>query len=168
MTSSNYAHWDDLRELVRARVGADLRKHFPDLRLTSINLAALNAARPWRSAQAVGWEWPAVVKRRRTNRFDLAIWHGEILCGLAYGPADAAWVAIGFLQGNPDPFHPLRGRVILIALAVLETQVLAADAAEARLLKPLPELVTLYEARGYRRMADRTDLDYLRKERGLL
>lgn len=71
-------------------------------------------------------------------------------------------------KGNPDPFHPLRGRVILIALAVLETQVLAADAAEARLLKPLPELVTPYEARGYRRVADRTDLDYLRKERGLL
>ncbi len=66
---------------------------------------------------------------------------------------------------NPDPTHPLRGRVIPIALAVLEAQVLAADAAEARLLAPFPELVPLYEARGYRRVADRPDLDYLRKQR---
>ncbi len=165
MTASPYAQWEDLRELVRSRVGADLLKRFPDLRLTSIDLAALNAAKPWRSAQAVGWEWPAVVKRRRANRFDLAIWHGEILCGLAYGPAETAWVAIGFLQGSPNPAHPLRGRVIPIALAVLEMQVLAADAAEARLLEPFPELMPLYEAHGYRRVANRPDLNYLRKER---
>ena len=161
MTSSTYAQWKGLRELVRVQVGEGLRRQVPELRLTPIDLAALNAAKPWRAAQAVGWEWPAVIKRRRANRFDLAIWHGEILCGLA----DAAWIAIGFLQGTPDPAHPLRGRVIPIALAVLEAQVLAADAAEARLLSPFPELVPLYEARGYQRVADRPDLDYLRKQR---
>lgn len=165
MTSSTYAQWEGLRELVRARVGDTLRRQVPELRLTPIDLAALNAAKPWRAAQAVGWEWPAVIKRRRANRFDLAIWHGEILCGLAYGPADAAWVAIGFLQSNPDPAHPLRGRVIPIALAVLEAQMQAANAAEARLLSPFPELVPRYEARGYQRVADRPDLDYLRKQR---
>lgn len=165
MTLSTYVQWEGLRELVRAQVSVDLRRNFPEVRLTPIDLAALNAAKPWRAAQAVGWEWPAVVKRRRANRFDLAIWHGEILCGLAYGPADAAWVAISFLQGNPEPSHPLRRQVIPIALAVLEAQVLAAEAAEARLLSPFPELVPLYEARGYRRVADRPDLDYLRRQR---
>lgn len=165
MTSSTYAQWEGLRKLVRVQVGDGLRRQAPELRLTPIDLAALNAAKPWRAAQAVGWEWPAVIKRRRANRFDLAIWHGEILCGLAYGPADAAWVAIGFLQGSPDPTHPLRGRVIPIVLAVLEAQMLAAGADEARLLSPFPELVPLYEARGYRRVADRPDLDYLQKQR---
>lgn len=165
MSVSAYAEWEVLRELVRSRISDDLRRHVPALRLTSIDTAALNAAKPWRLAQAVGWEWPAVVKRRRANRFDLAIWANVTLCGLAYGPADTSWVAIGFLQGNPDPAHPLRGRVIPIALAVLEAQVLAADAAEARLLQPFPELLPLYEARGYRRVVDRPDLDYLRKPR---
>ncbi len=80
-------------------------------------------------------------------------------------PRRRRWIAIDFLQGSPDHAHPLRGRVISIALAVLEAQVLAADAAEARLLSPFPELVPLYEARGYQRVADRPDLDYLRKQR---
>lgn len=73
MTASTYAQWDGLRALVRALVGDSLRRQVPELRLTLIDLAALNAAKPWRAAHAVGWEWPAVVKRRRANRFDLAI-----------------------------------------------------------------------------------------------
>ncbi len=73
MTSSTYAQCEGLRERVRARVGEDLRRHSPEVRLTPIDLTALNAAKPWRAAQAVEWEWPAVVKWRRAKRFDLAI-----------------------------------------------------------------------------------------------
>ena len=122
-----YAAWRDLRELVRATVETDLRPRFPALRLTPIDHAAFTAAKPWREAQQIGWEWRSVVKLK-TNRFDLAVWHGETLCGLAYGPATDDWVSIAYLQGNPDSAHPLKGCVIDIAVAALEAQALAADA----------------------------------------
>lgn len=164
---SAYADQDDLRSLARGVAEADLRLLSPALRLGPIRAAALRAALPWRAARAVGWEWDRVVKRREPSRFELAIWHGDTLCGLAYGPAAPEWVAIAYLQGNPDPAHPLKRRVVDVAVAVLEAQALAAGAPETRLLRPVPELVEHYGRRGYRRaVAPEAGLDYLRRLRG--
>lgn len=159
-----YAAWQDLREVVRATVETDLRLGFPALRLKPIDHAALTAAKPWREAQRIGWEWRSVLMLT-TNRFDLAVWHDGMLCGLAYGPATADRIAIAYLQGNPDPTHPLKGYVIDIAVAALEAQALAADAAEMRLPRQLPELVRVYGERGYLPVAGQPDPAYLRKTR---
>ncbi|GEN01975.1 hypothetical protein MRA01_65140 [Methylobacterium radiotolerans] len=67
-----YAAWRDLRELVRATVETDLRPRFPALSLAPIDHAAFTAAKPWRVAEQIGWEWRAALKLT-TNRFDLAV-----------------------------------------------------------------------------------------------
>lgn len=157
--------WKALRADVLAVVEKDLRRRHPNLRLTPIDAPALAAARPWAQAQQVGWEWRRVINRYPANRFDLAIWSGETLCGLAYGPAKAEWVGIEYLEGNPDPKHPLRGQIIQIAVDVLEAQALAADAMEMRLLRPFPELIEIYERREYLPVAPVPEPAYLVKQR---
>ena len=147
---------------MRTLVEGDLQRTWPHIRLRPITATALETAKRWNIVARVAWDWTQVVKRPKANRFDLAIWHGDVLCGLAWGPAEADAVAIEYLQGNPDPAHPLKRCVILIALALLETQALAAGASETRLLGPLPGLVPIYGRHGYRAVARRGVLTYLR------
>jgi hypothetical protein len=96
---------------------------------------------------------------------DLAIWYGDRLCGLGFGPGIEEWVAIKFLERDPDKAHPLKGRIIDIAIQVLEVQAGSQGAAEMRLLDPFPELVERYKARGYDCLAEQPGVDYLAKKR---
>ncbi|WP_144426373.1 hypothetical protein [Methylobacterium sp. ARG-1] len=62
----------------------------------------------------VDWDWAALSARFQNNHpkcFNAAIWHDETLCGLAIGAVNRdRFVAVDFLEGNPDPTHPLKGR----------------------------------------------------------
>jgi hypothetical protein len=144
----------------------DLRGVIPEIALTDIGTEALQAVRRWYGLpRQAGWEWFNVTKRRKVRCYDLAVWHGEQLCGLAFGPASTDWIGIAFVEGNPDKTHPLKGKITDIAIAVLETQAAALDIRETRLLRPLPELVERYRRRGYEGLAERAGFDYLAKIR---
>jgi hypothetical protein len=164
MTSAS--EWDQVRQLVRAKVQGDLRRAFSAVTLTGIDHHAFEAVKPWyRRERRAGWEWYDVTKRRRVHYYDLAIWHSDRLCGLAFGPASLEWVCMAYIESDPDRTHPLKGKVTDIAIAVLETQALALGVAETRLLRPLPELVPWYQKRGYERLAEPKGMDYLAKFR---
>jgi hypothetical protein len=79
--------------------------------LRPIGTAALEAFRVW-SPRRVSWPWPEMTgswRRAHPDRFELAVWRDGILCGLALGrPApSAAHMSLYYLEGNPDPDHPL-------------------------------------------------------------
>jgi hypothetical protein len=158
------AEWEVIRHLARNRVEVSRRKAFPLLRLTRIDLTALRQADTWLGpSRRADWDWREVVKRPKPNRFELALWHGEQLCGLAFGPANTQVVCMEYLEGNPDAVHPLKRRVADIAIATLETHVRVSGAVEARLLGPKPALVSYYEAFGYRLEVEPRGLQYLVK-----
>lgn len=145
-----YAEYEAVRRAVRERVALDWRT--PGLRLDGISHEALRTARGWkRPPRLVDWDWQRIVKRKSGADLDLAIWHEDTLCGIAYGQAKPDWLEIGWLEGSPH-IHPLKGQVIDLALAVLRTQAIAFDIPETRLKNPIEPLREGYRHRG------RTDL----------
>jgi len=158
------AEWEVIRHLARDRVQLNRRKALPLLRLSRIDVVALRTAETWLGpSRQADWDWREVAKRPKANRFELAVWHGEQLCGLAFGPADVRFVGLEYLEGNPDAAHPLKGRLLTIVIATVEAQVVTSGAAEARLLGGKPALVPFYEALGYKLVAEPRGLRYLMK-----
>jgi len=68
------------------------------------------------------------------------------MCGLALGrPAPAApHLSLYYLEANPDPANPLRGRITRITLATLIRYADLLGKTELRLIDPLPPLVPFY------------------------
>lgn len=157
------AEYEAIRCLVRERLQIDLRR--PEIRLTSIGFAALRATRQWRMPpRRVSWDWTKLVKRRGGGHFEIAVWWDETLCGLAYGKSGSSWLSMNYLEGCPFP-HPLKGRIIPIAVTALEAQALALGVSETRLIDPFIELQDRYMARGYVRVAERGVPLYLSRRR---
>lgn len=131
-----------------------------DVSLRDIDQTALDAASAWRSAYAgVGkadylpaWDWGKEARRfkRRSRRLELAIWVGDVLCGLAIGRiSDRCIVAtIHLLEGNPAG-NPLGGNVIPIATRYLEVLAATIGCREASIESPVPTLVERYRSAGY-------------------
>lgn len=131
-----------------------------DVKLRHIDRAALDAAEAWRFAyrdagrlaHVPGWDWYKEARRfgRRTRRVELAIWVGDILCGLALGRiSDSRIVAtIHLLEGSPVG-NPLGGKVISIASRFLEVLAIAVGCREAAIDSPIAALVDRYRAMGF-------------------
>jgi hypothetical protein len=98
------------------------------------------------------WPWPEIVQDYRRNapdRFEVAIWSGSVLCGLAIGPTRQAFCRADYLEGAPVADHPLKGRVTMIVSGALVAYAKALGKTEVRLNDPLPSVVPLYEGYGF-------------------
>lgn len=158
---AGYAEYERVREKARDLVQLDRRT--PGLRLDGITRAAALAAQRWPCPpRLVGWDWLRIVKRKAGGDLDLAIWHEETLCGLAYGRARQGWLELGYLEANPYP-HPFKGKVADVAIAVLQAQALALGLPETRLRNPLDELRGHYARRGYTTLENDGVTVYLRR-----
>ncbi len=139
-----------------ARVRARLRTS--DVVFGLIDDAALAAwTEQWRPAHQPGspggWDW---ARERRAwqgviGRFEAALWHGPVLCGLALGkPSDGpSHLAVRLLEGNPVPAHPLRREVARSLLVAAEEYARALGKRELRLIQPLPGALPIYRALGF-------------------
>ncbi len=158
-----YAQYEEVRRAVRERVALDWRT--PGLHLDAITHEALRAVRGWRRPpRVVDWDWVRIVKRKTGADLDLAVWHEDILCALAYGQAKAEWLEIGWLEGNPYG-HPLRGQIIDLALAVLDTQAVALGFSETRLKNPIAPLRDKYRQRGWLHLVTVGEAVYLSRRK---
>lgn len=157
---------ETLRASVRSALTADLGR--AELRLTGITFAATEAARAWTMPpRRVSWDWVSLIKRRRSGHFEVALWWEAQLCGLAYGKAGLGYLAMHYLEACPYP-HPLKRRVLPLAVAALEAQALAQGLPETRLVDPFAEIEDRYLKRGYARVAEPDAPVYLVKRRALL
>lgn len=157
------AEYEALRQSVRERLQLDLRR--PELQITGISFAVLQAARRWRMPpRRVSWDWTRLIKRRGGGHFEVAFWWNATLCGLAYGKAGPGWLSINYLEGCPLP-HPLKRRILPLAVAALEAQALAQNLPETRLVDPFEEIVDRYLTHGYARVAPAGLPVYLFKRR---
>lgn len=127
------------------------------LSLRPIEPSALDhAARIWtrHPERIVRWPWNEIAvdfRRDHPDRFEVAIWSGAVLCGLAIGRCSRSplYCGVNYLEGSPDPAHALRGFVIGIVLAAAESYAMMLGKEEVRLFDPFPALVPIYEAFGY-------------------
>jgi hypothetical protein len=156
----------EARRLACVTVAARLQKRLPALHLTGIDLTALAAARTWPLARRhVSWDWTGIVKRRESGRLEVAIWSNQRLCGLAYGQMRGGALCLSRLEADPDPAHPLKGQIVNIGIAVLETQALILGIPETRLESPDPALVQRYRGIGYDWLVEKGVPRYLSKVR---
>lgn len=147
------------------------------IRLTDIDPHALDVWRAtWNRAHPLGyggWDWPGLVERisRRPSAFQVAIWSGEQLCGLAVGRVSKRrpsgrrhTLSLHFLEGNPHRAHPLSGRVAEIAIAAAEAYAQGLGAWRVRLIDdPLPGVFRTYQRLGFTIARESTTRLYFEK-----
>jgi hypothetical protein len=137
------------------------------VRLSLIDDAALLAWREqWtpRPDQPGGWNWPEQTRRLRSTlgRFEIALWSGPILCGLAIGKPSKgpSHLAVQLIEGNPAPTHPLKGFVAECVTEAAFSDGRLLNKSQPRLLRPLPGALEKYRAIGFGIEPDSPDPSY--------
>jgi len=107
-----------------------------------------------RSDRLGGWNWREQRLRLAStvSRFEVAIWSGPLLLGLAIGKPSKgpSHLAIQLLEGNPAEAHPLKGYV---AECVVEAGISYArllGKAQLRLIQPLPGALPTYRRLNFK------------------
>ncbi|MBY0260138.1 hypothetical protein [Methylobacterium sp.] len=156
--------YEELRALVRSRVQLDRRT--AGLRLAGIDQDAVSQTDTWFiPPRKVDWDWERLVRQKRGAALDLSIWHEDMLCGLAFGSAQAAWLELGYVETRPYD-HPLGKQIMAIALAVLELNAVVLEISETRIRNPFPDLRWRYIRHGYNELVKDGYTTYLCKRRG--
>lgn len=159
----NPGHWVELKDAILSSVAHDLGRTIPGLSLRRIDQSALLQTDAWTTRKFPHWNWRTITREPDPKRFEVAIWMDHELCGIAYGRTRSGddYVSIEYLERNLAS-DVLRGKVIDIAVTVLETYALSFDT-RSRLVDPIPELVDRYVLRGYSLVESRGRKPYLEK-----
>lgn len=96
------------------------------------------------------------------KHFEAALWHGDVMCGLAVGKASSGRAALNIrlLEGNPAPAHPLRGLVAPFLLIAADRHARALGRRQLRLVEPLPEALPIYRRLGFQLAPEGTKPTY--------
>jgi hypothetical protein len=129
----------------------------PLVRLSPLGEAALRAwETEWvpRSGRPGGWNWREQQLRLAStiSRFDVAIWSGPHLCGLAIGKPSKgpSHLAMQLLEGNPAEMHPLKGFVAECAVEAGINYARLLQKRQLRLIQPLPGALPTYRRLGFK------------------
>jgi hypothetical protein len=142
------ARFDRLRqESHRAFEGRVAARHCSDFRASIIGP---NALRAWREQwMPYGqFDWEAEERRfRKPTRFEVALWCGQELCGLAIGhPINhRKVVGVESMEGSPLIFHPLKREVTGLVIAAATEYGNRLKSRTVRFWDPNPDLVAWYE-----------------------
>jgi hypothetical protein len=105
-----------------------------------------------------GWPWDELISQYARNPADfrLAIWSDQTLCGLAVGATTDRRrdgrrnaVKVEWVEGNPDPHHPLKGTILEFALTAADYFADAVAADFVKVVTPARRLMDRYEAMGF-------------------
>lgn len=140
--------WRDLHTQVPAEC---------DLRLWPIDDKALTY---WQAIKAVGaldprgsFPWDEIYRQVRScpRRFDIAIWDGLNLCGMACGMASRgpSFVTVKWIERFATDTGGLRGMVAETALTAAEHYAFVLQRQHVRVKNPLPGTEHLYENLGF-------------------
>lgn len=141
-----------------------LRETMLRIDATSIDDTALCAVREqWglhKRRAAFDWEGGImpILRKSHPRSLDMALWCRDVLCGLAVARLSDSkeWLSLTYLEGNPDPEHPLKNRVLPAVIAAMDMfacQVQLHDKQRRRprlrVMRPLPEVLDRYRQLGY-------------------
>jgi hypothetical protein len=146
-------------------------------RLSDIDHATLSAwrrtwAEPHPSGEG-GWDWAVLTEPAHVDpaALSVALWSGGTLCGLALARAShrrssghRGAIKIYYLEGNPDPLHPLKGVVAALLVNAAEAYGRSLGASKVRLVDPLPGALRLYSDLGFTVVRTHSGALYCEKE----
>lgn len=101
------------------------------------------------------------------RRFDVAIWDGDTLCGMACGMASRgdAYVTVKWLERfRTDSSHGLKGLIAEIALTSADHYAAIIGRSTVRLKNPLRGTENLYNALGFRDVQMDRGMKYLTRQ----
>ena len=126
------------------------------VRLTSIDTHALQMWKegwqPSLPTELRDWDWEGLHAGyvKEALRFEVAVWSGDELCGLAIGKPSSGrnFLRVDVMQGSPA-MHPLKGLVrwFIVDIAVEYANCLEIN--ELRLMRPLEPLWQIYGDMGF-------------------
>lgn len=100
------------------------------------------------------WDWAKEMLRwsGKRNRFDMAIWSDDHLCGLMIGRSSPRRhnFSVCVMQGSPVDAHPLKRQILPVVVEVGAMYGTALGCRELRFLKPLQSMIPLYEQWDFR------------------
>lgn len=151
------------RDAAYALTWEELRHEVPsgcDLKVMPIGQSALVY---WSAIRDIGFvnkrgnfDWGAIYQQVRNcpKRFDVAIWDGHTLCGMACGMASkgSSFVTVKWLERfrTDEATSGLRGLVAEIALTSADHYAAIIERKTVRLKNPLPGTEMLYSTLGFR------------------
>jgi hypothetical protein len=133
------ARYEADRHAARSQAVQNLQSHLPEFNLSGWSGRAREAyLDQWRGDPKCKFDWEEIFRRHGDpDRLDIAIWGtNDRLCGLGLGTTTGEAVDIRFLEGDPRPDCPLKGRRILI---ILESASCYAQARGRRELRVRPK-----------------------------
>jgi hypothetical protein len=111
--------FQEIRRLARVAADAALMARggpLTTLNSADIGMEALGRIGAWRNRAVPYWDWSAMVQRARQqepSRFELTVWHGDILSAIALGRASRSdgYVSIDFGRQSDQsaPVERVRG-----------------------------------------------------------
>lgn len=172
-----YAHTRRGAYAVVLSDAAILQLNAPAIRLADIDARALAAwERTWKMPHrsgSGGWNWRNLVEEFRSDPAALktALWSGDVLCGMALGrpshrtaTRNRERLSVHYMEGNPDPAHPLKRRVAPLLLTVAEVYGRDLGASAIRLIDPLPGVLPVYVQLGFAVVRTSSGIVYCEKE----
>ena len=113
-----------------------------------------------------GFDWSTIFRRfREPNRLDIVLSVEDRLCGLALATVSTQYVHVRFIEGDPRPDCPLRGRRALIILETAAAYAQRLGRRELRLQPMNSSLEDLYrDTYGFTAHTPRNEAPYFRKE----
>lgn len=155
------------RHAARTQAVKNLQVHLPSFNLTGWTQKAREAYQDqWLKENNCHWDWDEVFRRHNDpDRLDVAVWASSRLCALALGTLTGEALEVRFVEADPRPDCPLKGRRILIVLESAACYAQARGRHELRVRPKNSELETLYrQTYGFVVETTRGGDRYLRKE----
>ncbi len=166
--SSAQTRYRTLRQMSFQEAMAQLAASGIEADLRPIDAAALAACGEWHNRR-VTWPWAERAsdwRRGHPERFEVALWSGDVLCGLALGrPSKGpSHLALYYVEGR-SPDHPLQGKVTAVVLTALQAYAIALGKKELRLVDPLPDVIPFYcsPALGFQLVTPGREAPYCRR-----
>lgn len=160
ITRYQYARNEAYRE-AEIRIQSLLAAIFPSLvpvpvQLTEIDGTALEAwSQTWRNHpdRRFDWNWSEERKawQNALDRFEVAIWSGTVLCGLAIGKPSKGreHLSVHVLEGAPNPVHPLKSAVRFCVVEAALAYARTIGCRRLRVMRPVEGAIPLYMEMGF-------------------
>lgn len=153
MTPAKHSEYDAVREAFYQALSLHIVSRTSlQIQAGAIGSGPLQQTLDWEN-RCYFWNW-IDLKRRFRNipaRFELSISVQGEVCGLAIGKPSRGrrHLSVYFIEGNPDPQHPLKGRVLPILLEAAFLYAQALGCSFVRLIQPVEQLHALYRRHGF-------------------
>lgn len=126
------------------------------IKLKEIDSSALAIAKHWNyhPDRKVEWNWRKIYTEysfRHPKRFEIAIWHSSLLCGLSIGKPTWAGekLCLELIEASPEK-TPLGGTIFSLTVQSAEAYALAIGATQVRIMNPINVYVRkYYESFGF-------------------